>query len=471
MLALVVGLALAFGLQPVNGLTPIGVRAIAVIVPTLILWLTVNTHWSCLLFSALLIMGGVMTPSAVWAGSMGHFAPTLVLVFTLLGHCLNETGAIDKVAAWFITRKFVKGRPYAFMGMFFFSNLFIGLFMQNLALAIIYLDLTVRVCGKLGIKKGHSLYTCLVLGVLWGSGVLTTASPIAKTLPNIMIGLLYTQLGITVTYAQWFAVGIPFSIAMFAVIMICARLMKPDVSPLRDLDTDEFAKSTPPLGKGGKISLLVMSALLMIILLPDLFLVLGVFVPVASYFVGIGPTVPAILAVIALCLIRVDGQAVMDFPQAAKSVPMTLIVFIAAVVLMGVPISDDNTGIVTWLGNMLEPLVAGLSPIWIIVAIIAGILVITNLISNAVTMVLFFNIGVVILAGTATSIGAFGVLLSLATSTMACLTPSASLQLPLFYGPGHITVANSYKANLMFVLLAFIVVLAFIPIVSAVVTV
>ena len=48
--------------------------------------------------------------------------------------------------------------PYAFIGMFFFSNLFIGMLMQNPALAIIYLDLTVRVCGKLGIKKGHSLY-------------------------------------------------------------------------------------------------------------------------------------------------------------------------------------------------------------------------------------------------------------------------------------------------------------------------
>ena len=469
MIALIIGLALAFGLQPVNGLTPMGVRAIAVIVPTLILWLTVNTHWSCLLFSALLIMGGVMTPSAVWAGSMGHFAPTLVLVFTLLGHSLNETGAIDKVAAWFITRKFVKGRPYAFMGMFFFSNLFIGLFMQNLALAIIYLDLTVRVCGKLGIKKGHTLYTCLILGVMWGSGVLTTASPIAKTLPNIMIGILYTQLGITITYGQWFAVGIPFSIVMFFVIMICIRLMKPDVSPLKNLDIDEFAKNTPPLGRSGKISLFVMCALLMIILLPDLFLALGIFVPVASYFVQMGPTAPAILAVIALCLIRVDGEAVMDFPQAAKSVPMTLIIFIAAVVLMGIPISDEGTGIVAWLGNILGPLVAGLSPIWIIISIITGILIITNLISNAVTMVLFFNIGVVMLAGTATSIGAFGLLLSLATSTMACLVPSASLQLPLFYGPGHITVANSYKANLLFVFLAFLVVLAFIPFVAVVV--
>jgi len=395
----------------------------------------------------------------------------LVVVFTLLGFCLNETGAIDKVAAWFITRKFVKGRPYAFLGMFFFSNLFIGLFMQNLALAIIYLDLTVRVCSKLGIKKGHSLYTCLIMGVMWGSGVLTTASPIAKTLPNIMMGMLDTQFGITVTYGQWFVIGIPFTIVMFWVIMLCARVMKPDVTPLRDLDIDEFARSTPPLDIRGKIALLVTVVLLMVILLPDIFLVFGILVPISEYFVRIGPTVPAIIAVIVLCLVRGNGEVVMDFPKAAKSVPMTLIVFIAAVVLMGVPISDEGTGIVAWLGNMFAPLVAGLSPIWIIIVIVAGVTVVTNLISNAVTMVLFFNIGVAMLIGTGAPAGiaAFGVIVCLITSSVACITPSASLQLPLFFGPGHVTMANSYKANILFVLLGLAVILAFIPFVSAVI--
>ena len=469
LIALLIGLGLAFGLQPMNGLTPLGVRAIAVIVPTLFLWLTVNTHWSCLLFFALLIMAGVMPEGAVWAGSMGHFAPTLILVFTLLGHCLSETGAIDKVAAWFITRPFVKGRPYAFMAMFFFSNLFIGMFMQNLALAIIYLDLAVRVCGRIGVKKGHTLYTCLVLGVLWGNGVLTTASPIAKTLPNMMLGILDTQLGITISYAQWFAVGIPFSLVMFVVIMICARVFNPDVSPLRDLDVEEFAKGTPPLSTRGKVALAAMGILIMFILLPDLFIALGLFVPVATYFVQIGFTVPAIIAVIVLCLIHVKGEPVMDFYAASKSVPITLLLFIAAVVLMGIPISNEATGIVAWLGNIMEPLVQGLTPMGIVIAITIGTVILTNFVSNAVTMVLFFNIGAVLLAGSTVGLGTYGVVVAFATSTFAVLLPSASLQLPLFYGPGHLTVPNSYKANFAFIFLSLLVMLAFIPFISMVI--
>jgi len=43
--------------QPENGLTVLGVRVLAVTIPTLYLWLTVNTSWCALLFLALLIPG------------------------------------------------------------------------------------------------------------------------------------------------------------------------------------------------------------------------------------------------------------------------------------------------------------------------------------------------------------------------------------------------------------------------------
>ena len=468
LIALAMGLALAFGLQPINGLTPMGVRAIAVIIPVLFLWLTVNTHWTCLLLFALLIMGQVMTPSAVWAGSLGHFAPMLVLVFTLIADNLSETGAIDKVAAWFITRPFVRGKPYMFLAMFFLSNLVIGIFMQNLALTIIYIDLAVRICKKIGVEKGHSLYLCIMLGLIWTDSVVSIASPIAKTLPNIMIGTLYTQLGITVTYAQWLAVGIPYSIAMFVAIMICVFIFKPDVTPLKNLDVDQFAASVPPLTGRGKVSLITMGVLILFVLLPDVLMTAGWLVPIASYFVSIGVTVPAILAVVFLCQFKVQGEPVMDFVRSAKGVPLTLILFIAAVVVIGIPIGADATGIVAWMGNGLQPLVAGFSPLQIIMVLSLFALLVTNFISSAVTMVLFYNIGVALLMGSGVSLGAFGILVGLAAAP-TCLTPSASLTSPLFYGPDHLTVPETYKINLLNIALSFIIVISMIPFVNAIV--
>ena len=465
LIVLLIGLALAFGLQPTNGLTPEGVRAIAVVVTVLLLWITVNTTWSCLLLFALLIATDVMTPGAVWSGSMGHFAPTLVLVFFLLAQCLNDTGAIDRVAAWFITRPFVKGRPYMFMTMFFFSNLFIGLFMQNLALTLIYINLTVKVCDRIGVPKGHTLYTCLILGILWVDSVVSIASPIAKTLPNIMIGSLYTQLGITVTYAQWLMVGIPFSIVTLGAIMLACRFaVNPDTSPLKDLDIEAFARNAPPLTPQGKAALITMGVLMLFILLPDVFMTIGLLVPLSSYFVRLSATVPAIIAVVFLCLFKVKGESVMDFQQAAKGVPINMVIFIAAVVLLGVPISDEGNGIILWIGNNLQPLVAGFSPTQIVIVLITGALIVTNFISSAVTLVLFFNIGVALLAGTGMNMGAFGVIVAF-SAAMSCLTPAASLTMPLFFEPGHLTMQNTYKPNLISIVLAFIKLVAFVPLV------
>ena len=62
-IALILGLLIGFGLHPVNGLTDLGVRVLAVTIPTLYLWLTVNTGWCALLFLGLLILTGAMTPT------------------------------------------------------------------------------------------------------------------------------------------------------------------------------------------------------------------------------------------------------------------------------------------------------------------------------------------------------------------------------------------------------------------------
>jgi len=466
----------AMGLEAGQYLTAVGVRALAVIVFTIWMWLAVNTTWSNLLFFALLIMTGTMTPGAVWSGSIGHFAPMLIIVFTIIGQCLAHTGAIDRIAIWFMTRKMVRGRPYVFMAMFFFSLLFMGMFMQNLALTILFLDLTIRVCDKIGIQKGHSLYTALMMGVVWGVGIISIASPIAKTLPNVLIGLLDVQLGITVTYAQWFMIGVPYTLLMFIFIMVCTRLNNPDVSPLKNLDIDELERNAPKMGLDGKIALAVMAVLVLFILLPDIlvmFLTPGTAAHgFAAYFVRVSANVPAILAVVALCVIttKKDGKSVpvMDFNKCAAGVPIGMILFIGAAIVMGSPLGSPATGITPWLGGVLQPVLGGFGITTIIILLTLGALIMTNFVSNLVTMTLFFNVGVAVLAGTAANLGAFAVLMSFA-ATMATLTPSAAMTQPLFFGPGHITVANSYKINLIFLAITFLVMILFLPLVGIIV--
>lgn len=459
LIALIIGLALLFGLQPTNGLTDVGVRVVAVMVPTLYLWLTTNTHWTSLLFLGLLVMTGAMTANQVWAGSMGHFSVITMIVFMILNYCLLQTGVIDWVCNWFITRRIVHNRPYVFLYMFFASMMILGMFMDNLSLAVIYVGIAEVLCKKLDIQKGNSFYTCMFMGIMWVDVTISIASPIAHAPCLILMGMMSKQLGIDVSYTQWLGIGIPFAAIIFLVIMLCVRFWKPDTAAYDNYDVDAERRNAPRLDLRGRISVIVFLCAIALIILPEIFK--GLLPAFCGFWVTCGVVVPAILACAALCIIHIDNKPLLDMPSALKSLPMGAIIFAGVVCVMSTPITSELTGINTWMGNCLQPLLAGVSPAAVVVIMALGALIMTNFLSNVVTMTLFFNIGVALLGGGSTDLGMYAILIGF-SSSMACLTPSACAPMPLIFGPGHVTMGNTIRANLLFIVLSFAVLMAFV---------
>ena len=451
LIALVIGVIIAVALPASNGLTAIGVRVVAILVPVLYLWLTVNTHWTSLLSLALLVCTTAMTPNQVWAGSMGHFVVITVMTYMLLNVCLTETGVINKIAMWFISRKFVQGRPMAFMAMFFASNIIIGFFVDNLSLAIIYIGIAEVLCKSIGLKKGDPFYTCIFMGTLWGNCLLSICSPIAHALPNILMGLAEPY-GITITYAQWLAYGAIYAAIIFVIMMLIVRIWNPDTSAFKNYDIEKIKAENPPLKKDGKIASAVFIIVLIFVVVPQM-VKTG---PVLGYLNQLGVAVPAIFGVVALALLRADGKPVLNVPEAFKKVPWPPIVFAGVVSCFAVPLTSEATGINVWLGNILQPTIGSLPTGAIIVVLILLAILMTNFLSNTVTQTLFFSIGMVLLAGSSYSLGAFAVVIAVA-SGMASITPSAAVPSPLFFGPGHLTMKGTLKYNLIFVVACFAV--------------
>ena len=474
LVALVIGLALAFGLSPQEGLlTAEGVRAVAVIVPVLYLWITVDTSWTSLMLFGLLVVTGVMSPAAVWANSLGAMSVTMIIVYFLVAVNLAEVGVINAAAMWFITRPIAKGRPYVLLAMIFFPYLILGLLMPTIPLTVIYIGFVTKLCEKACIQKGHSLYTYLFLALMWGNGRFTPGTPIGGPLPIMMIGMLYTQMGVSVSFAQWMAVGVPFTLIGFVFIMGSVLIVKPDVSPLKDLDVSELAANTPPLSRGGKIAVAVTVCLIAVLVIPEVLFRAGIMTGITGEIVRWGPNIPGIAAIVILCILKDQGQPIMDFAQTAKGVPLGVVLFVATINLIGVPLAAVpppgamETGIVAWLGSLIRPAVEGFAPYTVFILLILVAILITNLMSTTVTMMLCFNIGVAVMLGSGANITVFGVLLTLACN-LSYLTPSASFATPLFYGPGHITMANSYKYNLMYLVFGMITLLLVAPIAFAV---
>lgn len=466
-IALAAGLLIKAGIHPENGLTLLGVNVLAVTIPTLYLWLTVNTSWCALLFLGLLVMTGAMSANAVWAGSMGHFAVITMIVFSLLNYALKETGVIDKIAAWFITRRIARKRPYVFLGLFFLSNLVIGMFVDNLSLAVIYVGLAVALAEKIGLKKGEAFYSCMFIGILWCNVVISIASPIAHAPVLILIGMMESSLGIVISYGKWLSIGIPFAAVMFIVMMAAVAIRHPDTSKYMEFDFDGFSSTPRPWDKKSRITAVIFALTVLAILLPEV--LKSVFPTVCAYMSKVGVVVPAILAVCALSFINVDGEPILDYGKAAGSLPISAIIFAGVVCVMSTPFSSEETGISLWLSNIIKPAFGSLSPFTAMMLLTTAALIMTNFLSNVVTMVLFFNVGIALLSGGSVDLGAYAVLIGFASS-MASLTPSACAPAPLIYAPGHASVRGVLKANLVFIILSFVVMLTLVyPIASKII--
>ncbi len=468
LIAVAIGVVIAIFLKPTNGLSVYGVRIIAILIPTLYLWLTVNTHWVSLLCLGMMVLvtaapvaaDSAMTANDVWANSMGHFVVITVLVYMVLNVCLRDTGVIEKIAFWFISRKFVQGRPYAFMAMFFASNIIIGLFMDNLSLAVIFIGITEVLCKQMGVKKGEPFYTCLFTGVLWGNVILSIASPIAHALPMIIMGLAESQLGITITFAQWLSVGVPFAGVMWCVIMLMVRIWHPDFTKFQNFNVEKVKSESKPLGKDGIFAAIIFILVIFFVLAPS---ILQSVSPFFAYLNNAGVVIPAICAIVVLAIVQFDGKPVLNVPEALKQVPWPPLIFAGTVSMLAVPLSDDAIGINTWLGNILTPMVENLSPFLIMLILMIVAIIMTNFLSNTVTMTIFFNIGVILLATKQFDMAAFTVVIAL-VSSMATVTPSASVPSPFFFGPGHVTMRNTIRYNIPFAVIAFFVCLLFLPI-------
>ena len=87
--------------------------------------------------------------------------------------------------------------------------------------------------------------------------------------------------------------------------------------------------------------------------------------------------------------------------------------------------------------------------------LVLGALIMTNFLSNTVTMFLFYSIALSLLSDTGINVIGFVVVISLA-SCMGMLTPSASVPAPLFFGPGHITVRNTVKYCTIYIILTWL---------------
>ena len=158
-------------LPPVEPLTALGMRLIGIFLGLLYGWIFIDIVWPSMAGLLALMLVGGMKPVVLLNRSFGD--PIVVMMFFIFVFCatINHYGLSRFISLWFITRKFVAGRPWVFTFTFLASMFILGGLTSASPAAIIGWSILYGICDVCGYKKGDGYPTMMVFGIVFASQV------------------------------------------------------------------------------------------------------------------------------------------------------------------------------------------------------------------------------------------------------------------------------------------------------------
>ena len=386
LIAVLAGVLIYFLLPAENGLTQQGVALLAVFLPTVYLWLTVGTGWPSLLSVTAAVMLMAANGTSAFGTLWGSIVVCAIIPFMMVASVLEESGAFEWIVKWFISRKFVHGRPTLFMIMYTLAMILISIFTAPQVVSVLFLSILANVCKTIGLDKSSTFYKAHGLLVGWIAqmcdGILIWGRPYVLACVGIVVGLGFANFT-AMDYLM--LAGIYLIFAAIVAVLIVKFVIRPDVTNFQHYDDAAIRAElkSNPINRKGKIAIVGMLFILVCYALAYMSFLGGI----ADYFTAITIAAPVSLVCALMAVITVDGKPVMDIGKALSNVPWLMIVFLGAIMFYAGNLNGSAYGITTCLSNVLSPIV---SSIPLMVTICLGIVIaaiVTNFCSNTVAAV------------------------------------------------------------------------------------
>lgn len=374
-------------------MTDTGMEIVGVFIMATYLWITVETGWTSILVVSMVAVSGAMSATAAIKGSFGDWMFAFLMACMLVNHVLSETGISRRIAVWFITRKFVKGRPYIIVLMFFAAMFVLGLGMTSSATCVMFLALAKEILDTCGYdrkdKFSQFLFCCIAAITIAGNGMTAIGHG------NFITGMGWVgeAFGLEISIAQSAAIGMSIGVVwILLVVLIMAKIYKIDASKLVNLDIDALRATIPPMSKKEKFAGIMFLVVIFFWVGKDLLKGLtGIpfFAGMRDFISSLGSAIPVLLCVCVFCVVPIDGEPLMNFNKATKSIAWQSCMMIGTVRLLGTVVNMEELGIVLWIQQVFGPMVQALPSFVFVMVCIGAVLLLTNFVSNSIAMVLF----------------------------------------------------------------------------------
>ena len=457
MLAIIVGIG---SLTPSGSLTPLGMKLMGIFAALLYGWTACGLFWPSLLGILALPFTGLYDSLGQYlAVSFGNETLVFLLFLSAFTAVIDEVGLIDYIANLLISFKFLNNKPWLFSFVFLIAAYICSAFINMFAAIIVFWGILYIIAKRFGFERYDKYPTLMIIGVILASTIGGCVMPY-KPVPLIVLRA-YSQIsGSSMDFLQYITFSLPttFMIMVFY-LLICRFVFRPELKALKQINVDFVDKNALILSLKQKVALLFLFAFIFMMIAPSL-LPKTFFLAIFINKLGIAGCV--MLLVILMCLLRFDGQPMMDFHKmAARGINWDMYVTMCFVIPFAGIFTSDATGIKPFIVELVKPILSGLSPTVFIILTMLLATLITNVANNMVVAAVFATM--IFTLGTDLGLSILPLIAVLILcANLAILTPAASpLAAMMFANTEWCRSKDLYKYCAITIVIAFVLTMAF----------
>lgn len=339
-----------------------GQTAIMVLLAAVVMWATeaLPLPITSLVMVAACGFLGIAAYNDIWAATFSSALWMFVGIFgftTFLGVSTFPKRMIAKII------HITKGKTNLIILGFMIVSAVISVCMSNIALTAIMMAFAMTLLDAEGAVPGKSnLGRCLSIAipfaVMFGGCLLPSGTPINV----VVLGLMETSVGMTITFAQWFIYTIiPITICLFLTWIVLIKVYKPEELSQKAIDTFlNDVDSMPAMDFKEKFNIGV--------ILVTIFLwILSSWVPILN---------TTFVALIALGLLFLPGTSMITMKEYRSESPWEILLMMASI--NGIVKALSASGAVSWIVNMLLSVASDMSFVALFLVVSVALAIIHN---------------------------------------------------------------------------------------------
>ena len=346
--------------------------------------------------SSIMIFLALSTVPALGVGtvavqSFGNSTFMLMMFIFMFSSVLDKRGIAKRIAIGLMTNKIGRKGPWYTVTMIFIAAFIVGSFLGSALSLMIFLPILVQIFRETGSNspgEKNQITSLLVSGVAICVCIAQCGTPIGHTITIYGMRAYEQYTGGTLDFGTYCAISLPIAIlTVIAWCLIARFIWKPDLSALRGLNYDTLRGELTKMSRGDIITTVIYILVIVAWVLPGIsrYLIPSLY---ESFFSKIDDNIPAMIGIIALCLIRADGKPLITYDELLKTVPLKTILYMAAILGLSGCVNNADVGLSAWLAQVLGGAFSGMGVVTFVIVIVTICIIATNFMPNMVVVTL-----------------------------------------------------------------------------------